>query len=59
MAELFHIVGFDDEDSFLRKLRRDKILPKNEVTDIILSCLNENADERLDCEDMLKLLFNK
>lgn len=59
IAELFHIVGFDDEDSFLRKLRRDKILPNNELNEIILSCLNENPKDRLDCDDMIELLFNK
>ena len=42
IAELFNIVKIDDEDSFLRKLKRDKILPEMEVSDIILSCLNEN-----------------
>lgn len=59
IAELFNIVKIDDEDSFLRKLKRDKILPDMEVSDIILSCLNEDPEERMDCDEIREILFDK
>ena len=59
IAELFTIIEVNDEDSFLKKLRRDKIVPESIVKDIILSCLSENSEDRLDCDEMTKLLFDK
>jgi serine/threonine protein kinase len=59
IAELFTIIEVNDEDSFLRTLRRDKFLEDSIVKDIILSCLSDNSEDRLDCDEMIKLLFAK
>ena len=59
IAELFTIIEVNDEDSFLRKLRRDKIVPESIVKDIILSCLSEKSEDRLDCDEIRDVLFNK
>lgn len=59
IAELFTIIEVNDEDSFLRKLRRDKIVSESIVKDIILSCLSENSEDRLDCDEISNILFDK